>query len=257
MNIKKLNEEIEICLNEISDKLKGQALGKRIAKAREATNNFTMHHGIVTDDVRQDMMDKVKKVRRMYAKVVYPNKSSNEVSEAGKDYEHARELGYSDAQDFNVGDQVKLIWSGRNGIITKQIGVDVYEVEFPETPGLMARTDRYYANDLELVKSKIIDNKETDINESQKVLVSTDYGVSATLLMNEPNEEYKFVIVDQDGDGISWSDSEEEVINQYIEYMIKHEPETDAIFDIMAKEDSVKDSRIKQAFTNYLDSVDK
>lgn len=198
--------------------------------------------------------------KRIYFKIVEnknesAQKNESKISEAGKDYKHARELGYSDAQDFNVGDQVKLIWSGRTGIITKQIGVDVYEIEFPETPGLMARTDRYYANDLELVKSKIIDNKEVDINESQKVLVSTDYGVSATLLINEPNEEYKFVIVDQDGDGISWSDSEEEVINQYIEYMIKHEPETDAISDIMTKEDSVKDSRIKQAFTNYLDSL--
>lgn len=314
MNIKKLNEEIESCLNEISDKLKGQALGKRIAKAREAIgalkdnlkrnyninedqyespdeeefytvtftdgttdNGFSYADGelfynneFIADIIDANLYPEIPHKIVTYCEIELGKgvesimdgagqiwESMNEISEAGKDYEHARELGYSDAQDFNVGDQVKLIWSGRNGIITKQIGVDVYEIEFPETPGLMARTDRYYANDLELVKSKIIDNKEVDINESQKVLVSTDYGVSATLLMNEPNEEYKFVIVDQDGDGISWSDSEEEVINQYIEYMIKHEPETDAISDIMTKEDSVKDNRIKQAFTNYLDSLDK
>ena len=83
-------------------------------------------------------------------RIEFKNESYN-ITEAGKDYKHAKELGYSTAQDFNVGDKVQVIWSKRIGTIVKQIAVDVYEVEFPEVGSLMARTDRYYANDLKLI----------------------------------------------------------------------------------------------------------
>ena len=58
-------------------------------------------------------------------------------------------------QDLKIGDKVirksDKSYKPREGIITKKINDDVFEVEFPETEGLMTRTDRYYANELKLV----------------------------------------------------------------------------------------------------------
>ena len=45
-----------------------------------------------------------------------------------------------------IGKEVTIY--GRKGIVTKYIGNDVFEVEFPETAGLMARTDRFYKDEL-------------------------------------------------------------------------------------------------------------
>lgn len=51
--------------------------------------------------------------------------------------------------ELKVGDHVKNLY-GRAGVITKKIDQDVFEVEYPETAGLMARTDRHYSSDLKL-----------------------------------------------------------------------------------------------------------
>lgn len=96
--------------------------------------------------------------------------------EEGKDYQHARELGYSDAQDFKVGDKVRRIWDKRPGIITKQIAVDTYEVEFPEYGTNMARTDRYYANDLQLLDSDFYESKEENGQYELKIIVDRNRG---------------------------------------------------------------------------------
>lgn len=102
-------------------------------------------------------------------------------------------------------------------------------------------------------KLKAINNKiNEDMYEPIKVLVDTDYGISATLLRNTINNENKFIIVDQDGDVICYGNSEEATIDAYINYMIKDEFESDAIFDIMSREDNVKDQRIKLAFKKFM-----
>ena len=94
------------------------------------------------------------------------NEEINKLLKEEKDYTHARELGYSDDQDFKVGDKVRRIWDKRPGVITKQIAVDTYEVEFPEYGTNMARTDIYYANELKMFSESLqekIDKLDTTI----------------------------------------------------------------------------------------------
>ena len=87
MDFKKLNEEIEKFLHEISDEIKGRALGKRIAQARKANKNFMNKYPdapitISKEDPRADewlkdsidSMNKTRKARRLYGKVVYGDK---------------------------------------------------------------------------------------------------------------------------------------------------------------------------------------
>ena len=102
-------------------------------------------------EIPQHLLDQFKDYKKLIDSKNNLKTESLNITEAGKDYQHAKELGYSTAQDFNVGDKVQMIWSKRIGTIVKQIAVDVYEVEFPEVGSLMARTDRYYANDLKLI----------------------------------------------------------------------------------------------------------
>lgn len=104
------------------------------------------------------------------------NEQIESILEEGKDYEHARELGYSDAQDFKVGDKVRRIWDKRPGVITKQIAVDTYEVEFPEYGTNMARTDIYYANDLKLLNSDFFEAKEENGQYELKIIVDRNRG---------------------------------------------------------------------------------
>ena len=57
-----------------------------------------------------------------------------------------------DKQDLKIGDKVVRRWdksyNKREGIITKKIDADVFEVNYPETASLIARTDRHYAQHL-------------------------------------------------------------------------------------------------------------
>jgi ATP-dependent exoDNAse (exonuclease V) alpha subunit len=78
------------------------------------------------------------------------NEQIESILEEGKDYKHARELGYSDSQDFKVGDRVLVLINGRVGTVKSNPAVDVYEVELDETTNYMPRVDRYYADDMEL-----------------------------------------------------------------------------------------------------------
>ena len=114
------------------------------------------------------------------------------LSEEGKDYKHAEQLGYSTAQDFKVGDKVRLIGTKRPGVISKQIAVDVYEIEFPEWGSNMARTDRFYANDLELVK---------DVNEEmlRTYKVNLEVQVPANVNNIEVEHEVERVILEHLG----------------------------------------------------------
>lgn len=83
MDIKKIREEMERFLHEISDEVKGKALGKRIAQARAANRKFRNKYpdnqiSINKKDPRaaewlkdsDDAMEKTRKARRMYGKVV-------------------------------------------------------------------------------------------------------------------------------------------------------------------------------------------
>ena len=88
------------------------------------------------------------------------NEQIEKLLEEGKDYQHARELGYSDSQDFNVGDRVLVLINGRVGTIKSNPAVDVYEVELEETPNHMARIDKYYADDMELFNPDFYESKE-------------------------------------------------------------------------------------------------
>ena len=83
MNITKLTEELDKFLHEISDEVKGKALGKRIAQARKANRDFMNKYPdapitISKQDPRAeewskdavDSMNKTRKARRMYGMVV-------------------------------------------------------------------------------------------------------------------------------------------------------------------------------------------
>jgi hypothetical protein len=100
---------------------------------------------------------------RLRQKRVNPRKLIEEIEsllEEGKDYKHARELGYSDSQDFKVGDRVLVLINGRVGTIKSNPAVDVYEVELDETPNYMPRVDRYYSDDMELFNPDFYESKE-------------------------------------------------------------------------------------------------
>lgn len=66
------------------------------------------------------------------------------------------QMALNEAEDLQVGDHVVFKGSQpksqkREGTITKVINNDIVEVEFPEDEKnqLMARTDRYYIDELE------------------------------------------------------------------------------------------------------------
>lgn len=63
---------------------------------------------------------------------------------------------------LSVGDDVFIKSNKKYGFITKRVSNVLYEVEIPEQNGDMARTDTYYASDLELVNPGVTyeeDNK--------------------------------------------------------------------------------------------------
>lgn len=120
---------------------------------------------------------------RLREKRVNPRKLIEEIEsllEEGKDYKHARELGYSTSQDFNVGDRVLVLINGRVGTIKSNPAVDVYEVELDEAPNYMPRVDRYYADDMELFNSDFYESKEVIKEENGqyelKIIVDRNRG---------------------------------------------------------------------------------
>lgn len=73
---------------------------------------------------------------------------------------------YFEESQFNVGDKVLCLVGGRVGTVKQKIqdedGEAVYEVEMPETEANMAKTDRFYADDLELFNPEFYESMNED-----------------------------------------------------------------------------------------------
>ena len=87
---KKYQNESKI--NEISDKLAGKTLGKRIAQARKATNDYLRSYSNTSDVDGTEwsksidkMLDKTEKARNLYKKVVYDRNADADLKENAVD----------------------------------------------------------------------------------------------------------------------------------------------------------------------------
>lgn len=96
------------------------------------------------DNVEKDLEDMVKLVK---PQVLMKNEAYNKLRKVVCEALEETEFG-----EFKVGSKVKIgnTWNARQGTIT-DITNDVATVEIEETPNNMARTDKFYLQDLQLV----------------------------------------------------------------------------------------------------------
>lgn len=87
--------------------------------------------------------------------------------------------------DNLIGKEVTVY--GRKGIVTKYIGNDVFEVEFPETVGLMARTDRFYKNELIINEGMVYMSNFKKISEELESLLEDSVEVIDSTIEDEIN----------------------------------------------------------------------
>lgn len=115
-----------------------------------------------------------------------------------KDYETARALGYSDSQDYNVGDRVLVLVNGRVGTIIKKLAVDTYEVELDETNNYMPRIDTYYANDMEPYNAEFYESMNEEDVRTYSITVEVE--VPHTMNNIETEEAIESAIQQKYGD---------------------------------------------------------
>ena len=110
---KKYQNESKI--NEISDKLAGKTLGKRIAQARKATNDYLRSYSNTSDVDGMEwsksidrMLDKTEKARNLYKKVVYDRNADADLKENPDTQSISDILAYF--EDNNYIKRIKSIW---------------------------------------------------------------------------------------------------------------------------------------------------
>ena len=116
-----------------------------------------------------------------------------------KDYETARALGYSDSQDYEIGDRVLVLVNGRVGTVIEKPAADKYKVELDNDKINMPRIDTYYADDLEPYNAEFYEsvNEEKDVRTYS---ITVEVEVPHTMNNIETEEAIESAIQQKYGD---------------------------------------------------------